>query len=99
MAKRQSRAQFPLFGRAFRLATPTCFRYPAFCNNGAVLYERNTMKLESIRLKNFRAFRNAEMRAIPRFCVLVGANGSGKSTLFSVFGFLALPGFPGVRSQ
>ena len=46
------------------------------------------MKLESIRLKNFRAFRDAEMRNIPRFCVLVGANGSGKSTLFSVFGFL-----------
>ena len=46
------------------------------------------MKLESIRLKNFRAFRDAEMRDIPRFCVLVGANGTGKSTLFSVFGFL-----------
>ena len=46
------------------------------------------MKLESIRLKNFRAFRDAEMRDIPRLCVLVGANGSGKSTLFSVFGFL-----------
>ena len=46
------------------------------------------MKLESIRLKNFRAFRDAEMRNIPRLCVLVGANGSGKSTLFSVFGFL-----------
>lgn len=46
------------------------------------------MKLESIRLKNFRAFQNAEMRDIPRFCVLVGANGTGKSTLFSVFAFL-----------
>jgi len=46
------------------------------------------MKLESIRLKNFRAFRDAEMRNIPRLCVIVGANGSGKSTLFSVFGFL-----------
>lgn len=46
------------------------------------------MKLESIRLKNFRAFRDAEMRAIPRFCVLVGANGTGKSTIFSVFSFL-----------
>jgi predicted ATPase len=46
------------------------------------------MRLESIRLKNFRAFQDAEMRDIPRFCVLVGANGSGKSTFFSVFGFL-----------
>jgi predicted ATPase len=41
------------------------------------------MKLESIRLKNFRAFRDAEMRDIPRFCVLVGANGTGKSTLLA----------------
>jgi predicted ATPase len=46
------------------------------------------MKLESIRLKNFKAFRDAELRNIPRMCVLVGANGSGKSTLFNVFGFL-----------
>ncbi len=46
------------------------------------------MNIESLRLKNFRAFRDVEMRDIPRFCVLVGANGTGKSTLFSVFGFL-----------
>jgi len=46
------------------------------------------MKLESIRLKNFRAFKDTSLRNIPRFCVLVGANGTGKSTLFSVFGFL-----------
>ena len=46
------------------------------------------MKLESIRLKNFKAFREAEMVKIPEFCVVVGANGAGKSTLFDVFGFL-----------
>lgn len=46
------------------------------------------MKLESIRLKNFRAFKDAEMKNIPNFCVLVGANGVGKSTVFSVFDFL-----------
>jgi predicted ATPase len=46
------------------------------------------MKIESIRLKNFKAFKNAEMLDIPHFCVLVGANGSGKSTLFQVFAFL-----------
>ena len=46
------------------------------------------MHIEYLRLKNFRAFRDVEMRDIPRFCVLVGANGTGKSTLFSVFGFL-----------
>jgi len=46
------------------------------------------MKIESIKIKNFKAFKNAEMKDIPRFCVIVGANGSGKTTLFNVFGFL-----------
>lgn len=46
------------------------------------------MKIESIRLKNFKAFQNVEMRDIPNFCVIVGANGTGKSTVFSIFGFL-----------
>ena len=46
------------------------------------------MRIEAIKLKNFKAFREAELRDIPRMCVVVGANGSGKSTLFSVFGFL-----------
>lgn len=46
------------------------------------------MRIEAIELHNFRAFKNARMINIPRFCVLVGANGSGKSTLFQVFGFL-----------
>jgi predicted ATPase len=46
------------------------------------------MKIESIRLKNFKVFRDASLSNIPGFAVLVGANGSGKSTLFSAFGFL-----------
>lgn len=46
------------------------------------------MKLESIRLKNLKAFKDAFMRDIPKMCVMVGANGSGKSTLFNVFGFI-----------
>lgn len=46
------------------------------------------MKIESIRLKNFKAFRDVHLKDIPSFLVVVGANGSGKSTLFDVFGFL-----------
>lgn len=46
------------------------------------------MQIERLRLKNFRAFRNIEMRDIPRLVALVGATEWGKSTLFSVFGFL-----------
>lgn len=46
------------------------------------------MRIESIRLKNFKAFRDIHLKDIPAFLVVVGANGSGKSTLFDVFGFL-----------
>ena len=46
------------------------------------------MKIESIRLKNFKAFRDVHLKEMPTFLVVVGANGSGKSTLFDVFGFL-----------
>lgn len=46
------------------------------------------MKIESIRLKNFKIFRDVHLTDIPPFLVVVGANGSGKSTLFDVFGFL-----------
>ena len=46
------------------------------------------MKIESIRLKNFKVFRDVHIRDMPDFCVVVGANGTGKTTLFDVFGFL-----------
>ncbi len=46
------------------------------------------MKIEYLRLKNFKAFKNAEMKDIPSFCIIVGANGSGKSTIFNIFSFL-----------
>ena len=46
------------------------------------------MKIEKIRLKNFKVFQNVTIKDIPAFCVIVGANGAGKTTLFDVFGFL-----------
>ncbi len=46
------------------------------------------MKIERIKIKNYKAFRDASMEKIPEFCVIVGANGTGKSTLLDVFGFL-----------
>jgi predicted ATPase len=46
------------------------------------------MKIESIRLKNYKAFQNITLTEMPSFMVVVGANGSGKSTLFDVFSFL-----------
>ena len=46
------------------------------------------MRIERLKIKNFKALQNVEMRNIPNFCVIVGANGTGKSTLFNVFAFL-----------
>lgn len=46
------------------------------------------MKIETIRLRNYKVFRDVHLTDIPPFLVVVGANGSGKSTLFDVFGFL-----------
>ena len=46
------------------------------------------MHVESIKLKNFKSFKDVTMLDIPHYCVIVGANGTGKSTLFDAFGFL-----------
>lgn len=47
-----------------------------------------TARLEEIRIRNFRVFRDVHFRDLGGFNVLVGANGTGKSTFFNVFGFL-----------
>ena len=46
------------------------------------------MQIESIEIHNYRLFRLAELKDLPRLTIVVGANGSGKSTLFDVFSFL-----------
>ncbi|NEP62526.1 MAG: AAA family ATPase [Symploca sp. SIO2G7] len=46
------------------------------------------MRIERLKITNFKALRHFEMRDIPSFCVVIGANGTGKSTLFDIFGFL-----------
>jgi predicted ATPase len=46
------------------------------------------MQIESIEIRNYRLFRLAEFKNLPRLTLVVGANGSGKSTLFDVFSFL-----------
>jgi predicted ATPase len=46
------------------------------------------MQVESIEIRNYRVFKHAVMKSIPRLAVLVGENGSGKSTLLDAFTFL-----------
>jgi predicted ATPase len=55
---------------------------------GALATLRRLMRIEGVRLRNFRAFRDVDLRDLPSFAVFVDATGTGKTTLFSVFQFL-----------
>lgn len=46
------------------------------------------MRIEKLRVKNFKALKDVVLDNIPALCIIVGANGTGKSTIFDVFGFL-----------
>ncbi len=48
-----------------------------------------TPHIESLRVKNYRALRDVELKQLKPLTVFLGANGSGKSTFFDVFAFLA----------
>ncbi|MCU0470172.1 MAG: AAA family ATPase [Arcicella sp.] len=47
------------------------------------------MKIEKIKIKNYKVFEDTEISDLPSMCVFLGANGAGKSTLFDIFGFLS----------
>ena len=51
--------------------------------------QRKVPRIECLRVQNFRALRDVEIRDMTPLTVLIGPNGSGKSTLFDVFAFLA----------
>jgi predicted ATPase len=46
------------------------------------------MRIEGLKVRNFRALRDVSLTNLPTLAVFVGANGVGKSTLFDVLGFL-----------
>jgi len=46
------------------------------------------MKIETIRVKNFKSLQEVNLTNLPSFCAFVGRNGSGKTTLFRIFAFL-----------
>jgi predicted ATPase len=47
------------------------------------------MKIEKIKIVNYKTLQNVEIKDLPNMCVFLGANGTGKTTLFDVFGFLS----------
>jgi predicted ATPase len=46
-------------------------------------------RIESLRVKNYRALHDVELARLTPMTVLLGPNGSGKSTIFDVFNFLS----------
>jgi len=54
-------------------------------------------RVEQLRVKNYRALRDLELKHVTPLTVFLGPNGSGKSTVFDVFAFLAECFDSGVR--
>ena len=53
------------------------------------MLQQTAPRIEALRVKNYRALQDVELREIKSLSAFLGANGSGKSTLFDVFAFLA----------
>jgi predicted ATPase len=50
---------------------------------------RDIPRIESFKVKNYRALRDLEIKNLTPLTVFLGPNGSGKSTIFDVFAFLS----------
>lgn len=46
------------------------------------------MRIETLKIKNFKVFRDVVINNIPDMAVFLGMNGVGKTTFFDIFGFL-----------
>ena len=62
------------------------------------LQQQLVLHIESLRVRNYRALRDVELKGITSLSVFLGPNGSGKSTLFDVFAFLTECFTDGLRS-
>lgn len=50
---------------------------------------RDVPRIEYLKVRNYRALQNLELKWLTPLTVFLGPNGSGKSTIFDVFAFLA----------
>ena len=46
------------------------------------------MRVQTLKIKNYKVFKGVEITNIPNMAVFLGMNGVGKSTFFDIFGFL-----------
>jgi len=46
------------------------------------------MRIETLKVKNYKVFRDVSITNIPNMAVFLGMNGAGKTTFFDIFGFL-----------
>lgn len=58
-------------------------------NASEIKKEKAPARIEYLKVNNFRALQDTEMKELTPLTVLLGPNGSGKSTVFDVFAFLA----------
>ena len=59
-------------------------------NTNSLFTDRMTVpRIEYLRVKNYRALHDLELKNITPLTVFLGPNGSGKSTIFDVFAFLS----------
>lgn len=58
-------------------------------SEGCAVSDDGIPRIESLRVKNYRALRDLNLREMTPLTVFIGPNGSGKSTVFDVFAFLA----------
>lgn len=57
--------------------------------NGTISRPLAPPRVRRLKVRNFRALREIEIRDLTPMTVLLGPNGSGKSTVFDVFAFLS----------
>ena len=57
----------------------------------------NVPRIEYLRVKNYRALCDLELKEMTPLTVFLGPNGSGKSTIFDVFAFLSECFITGLR--
>ena len=50
---------------------------------------KNILRIEYLKVQNYRALHNLELKNLTPLTVFLGPNGSGKSTIFDVFAFLS----------